>query len=60
MKVFMNKPKSNARTRFEHAQFTEDLIIKEMLKRNPEITKEIIRRCLPDVDVSEYKLIESE
>ena len=56
----MNKPKISVPYLLEHAKFTEDLIFKEVLKRNPEITKEIIRRCLPDIDVSSYELLESE
>ena len=56
----MNKPEIIVKDLFDHVQFTEDLIFKEVLKRHPEITKEIIHRCLPDIDVSEYEQIESE
>ena len=43
--------------------FTRDLVFKEVLRRNPNLCREIIRRCCPEVDTenmtisTEYEII---
>ena len=40
--------------------FTNDVIFKAVLKRNPNICKEIIERCIPGITLGEFEYVESE